>query len=103
MSEVTLERSAQLIPDKQSALVYDFAPTKLQTRVCTLQCIVRFTSYVKSPARQDPASCLIDSGSPILGRKASGGEELYLHGTMPLCRVYRVSCSWQQERVFVGT
>ena len=60
MSEVTLERSAQLIPDKQSALVYDFAPTKLQTRVCTLQCIVRFTSYVKSPARQDPASCLID-------------------------------------------
>jgi len=55
MSEVTLERSAQLIPDRQSALVHDFAPTKLQTRVCTLQCIVRFTSYVKSPAPQDPS------------------------------------------------
>jgi hypothetical protein len=71
---VTLERSAQLIPDKQSALVYDFAPTKLQTRVCTLQCIVRFTGYVKSPAPQDPASCLIDSGGPIFGRKASGAR-----------------------------
>jgi hypothetical protein len=63
MSEVTSERSAQLIPDKQSALVYDFAPTKLQTRVGTLGCIVRFTSYVKSPAPQGPASGLTDSGS----------------------------------------
>jgi len=72
MSGVTLERSAQLFPDRQSALVSDFAPTELQTRVCTLQCIVRFTSYVKSPAPQDQACCLIDSGVPILGRKASG-------------------------------
>jgi len=72
MSEVTLQRSAQLIPDRQSALVEDFAPTKLQTRVCTLQCIVRFTSCVKSSAPQDLASYLIESGGPILGRKASG-------------------------------
>jgi len=72
MSEMTLERSAQLIPDRQSGLVYDFAPTKLQTRVCTLQCIVKFTSYVKLPAPQDPASYSIDSVGHILGRKASG-------------------------------
>lgn len=72
MSEVKLERSAQLIPDRQAASVYDFAPTKLQARVCSLQFIVIFTSYVNLPETKDSASYLIESRGPVLGFEASG-------------------------------